>query len=294
MEGRKFFAALVTLVSFSGVTAEGTAALVFARGDRPLNANPPGLELGWSGACRRGGLSAVHLGEGWILSAAHVGMGTVLVGDEEFPPIAGSEVVFHDADGPASDLILFRVGGAPSGPRIPISSAPVATGDRVVLMGNGKVQAEPRSWRGRGGYRLGPSRGLLWGENLVVIDDHELELGSRLTRTFGVELDDFYALPSEAIAAAGDSGGPVFRNSEAGWELVGILVATSQAEGQPENSIFFGSLSFAADLSVYRDEINAARGAPAAGPCGRGFAEAACFVVAWPIWRRGLLRRFAA
>jgi hypothetical protein len=221
-------------------------------------------------------LSAVHLGDGWILTAAHVGLGSVRIGDEDFPPIPGSQVDFAGTSHRLPDLALFRVSGSPAGPRVRIASAPPRSGERVVLMGAGGVRGQRFTWRGLSGFGRAPSRGLQWGENRVAKAAHRLALGRYSTDAFAVEFDDFFRLPEEAIAVEGDSGGPVFRIGERGAELLGILVATSRAEAQPSGSVMFGALSFAADLSQYRDQIEAARVEDA--HCGGGFAEAALLV----------------
>ncbi|NNL85404.1 MAG: trypsin-like serine protease, partial [Myxococcales bacterium] len=216
------------LVALSLLVAVETAALVLAEGPAGRNRNRPHPELGWAGACTRGGLSAVHLGDGWILTAAHVGLGSVRIGDEDFPPIPGSEVDFAGTSHRLPDLALFRVAGTPAGPRLRIASLPPRSGERVVLMGAGGVRGERFTWRGLSGFKRAPSQGLQWGENRVAKESHRLVLGRYNTDAFAVEFDDFYRLPQEAIASEGDSGGPVFRIGARGAELLGILIATSR------------------------------------------------------------------
>lgn len=269
--GRAHWAAAFSLL----LTAEATA-LVLAEGPANRNRDRPHPVVGWSGACMRGGLSAVHLGEGWILTAAHVGPGSVRIGDEDFAPIPDSQVDLAGTSHRIPDLTLFRVSGSPAGPRIRIASAPPRSGERVVLMGAGGVRGERFAWGGLSGFRRARSRGLQWGENRVAKVAHRLTLERYVTTTFAVEFDDFYRLPEEAIAVEGDSGGPVFRIGEQGAELLGILVATSRGATQPSGSVVFGAHSFAADLTHYRDQIESAR--RGTGGCGRGFAQAALMV----------------
>ncbi len=233
---------------------------MFAEGAPGRNRELAPPSAGWLGACQRGGLSAVHLGEGWILTAAHVGVGTVLVADESFAPRPESRVLLTGArDNP--DLVMFRVDGTPAGRRLEIATEPLRSGESVLVFGAGGIRGGRLSWLGRQGFYRARSIGLQWGRNRVSKSAHRLRLGSYTTETFGIEFDDFFAVPEEAIAVEGDSGGPVFRHTEDGYELAGIFVATSQYEGQPESTVLFGATSFAADLTVYRERIDQVRGA---------------------------------
>ena len=69
--------------------------------------------------------------------------------------------------------------------------------------------------------------------------------------------DDVGATDFESHATKGDSGGGVFHNSGGEWKLSGIMISSSMPDGQPINVAVFGNLTVSADLSVYRDHINA-------------------------------------
>ena len=64
----------------------------------------------------------------------------------------------------------------------------------------------------------------------------------------------------EATAARGDSGGAVFsradpENPESHWVLSGILFSVGTRTGFPERASFYGDVTWAADLSFYKDQI---------------------------------------
>jgi hypothetical protein len=63
---------------------------------------------------------------------------------------------------------------------------------------------------------------------------------------------------SEAQGATGDSGGAVFIKNGSTWELAGVMIAVgpgSVEDGQPADTALYGNVTFAADLSQYRDQI---------------------------------------
>jgi hypothetical protein len=115
------------------------------------------------------------------------------------------------------------------------------------------------------------SRGIRWGTN--TIDGTEVfDMGS------SGEVDGFYTtfdqnLPArtsdEAQALRGDSGGAVFHYNGSNWELIGLMHAVGTFNDQQEADPYgtppnaadvavYGNLTYASDLSVYRDQITAA------------------------------------
>ena len=55
-----------------------------------------------------------------------------------------------------------------------------------------------------------------------------------------------------------DSGSALFIDNGSGWELAGTFVSVGTYNEQPggSNSVLFGNVSFALDLSIYAEEIN--------------------------------------
>ncbi len=86
----------------------------------------------------------------------------------------------------------------------------------------------------------------------------QLALGGRSTHAFSTEFtaqgDGRTAY--EAQAANGDSGGAVFVwDPEAGWALGGIMMAITTWAGQPSRAAISGNVTYAAELSAYREAI---------------------------------------
>jgi hypothetical protein len=105
-----------------------------------------------------------------------------------------------------------------------------------------------------------------WGTNRVTSTGVEVDptcgvtdpenSGCRPTQTFSMTFDSGLPTPHEARANSGDSGGPVFRKQGNSWYLTGIMVAIDSYVGQPSTGyVLYGTTTFAADLSVYRDQI---------------------------------------
>ena len=112
------------------------------------------------------GASGVYLGDGWVLTAAHVGAGNFLLNSLTYDEVAGSAVQLttfgSTVEGTVeptepADLTLFRVSGAPTLPSLPaltLATAPpiaygtslgggaFSNGSSVVIIGYGEGHGE--------------------------------------------------------------------------------------------------------------------------------------------------------
>jgi len=93
-----------------------------------------------------------------------------------------------------------------------------------------------------------------WGTNVISDPGVTASYGygdvSGFKATFDSDAGD-----NEAIGASGDSGGAVFYNDGTSWQLAGVILARTAYSGQPDSTSVFSNATFAADLSVYRDQI---------------------------------------
>ena len=114
-------------------------------------------------------MTAVYLGNGWVITARHVGAGDVVLGGVTHHGVAG-------VDGPARrrragrrcpDLIVFRIEPRPKLPSLRIRPTPPDVGDRVVLIGAGRDRGARTLWNGQPGWLWGPHSQLRWGTNRV-------------------------------------------------------------------------------------------------------------------------------
>jgi hypothetical protein len=251
----------VMLACFLTLALSGSAAgVVIDAVDGSGNVTAPSPDPGWSHVGTRGGLTVVHLGDGWMLTANHVGAGDVTVDGVVYPYVPGSGVRLSNPDGSPADLLLFEINPHPAVPQLPIVTTPPPLGTELILIGNGRNRGSATSWDPNGprpprpidGYDWASGRTLRWGRNHVVEYPPSPVLDTwSLSTSFdeGVSAD-------ESQAANGDSGGAVFAFDGSEWALAGILYAIGGYDGQPEEASLYGQLTYAADLSVYEDEIH--------------------------------------
>lgn len=242
-------------------------ALVFASPEtEPRETIPPDFPY-WEHVTQRryDSPSVVYLGNGFALTARHVGPGEIFLRGEIVPPVAGSRRTLLNANGTPADAMLFEV-DLPEGfadlPDLPIAKSPPAIGDEVLLIGFGRVREKvvevstdgPNefgfSWSERGQKR--------WGTNRISAYDENLYQGSWTTRAIATVFDppgDPDATEYEAQATVGDSGGAVFVKREGEWLLAGMMTSVTGYTRLPARTSMYGDTTYAADLSAYRDEI---------------------------------------
>jgi hypothetical protein len=265
----------LALLLVAGLIAAGSPtaslAVLIDNGDGAGNLSaPPGLPEWANVGSRLGGTSVIYIGDGWVLTARHVGAGIVLIGDQRYDPIAGSLVHFGDPDDPA-DLLAFRIQGNPELPDLPvleIARRKPLPGDDVILIGNGRNRAErveaiDERRRPVRGWRWGKNSSKRWGTNRVVSVPPVLRHVDSQTKSIATRFDHLYtgrATEYEAQPALGDSGGALFarRNRfdpESPWVLSGVIFSITQITNGSSTSTFYGDFSFSVDLASYREEL---------------------------------------
>jgi hypothetical protein len=266
LAGWRALAAFAPLLLAALLALPGRGVIIDS-GDGSGNTTAPPDDPGWAYLGRvASGLSAVYLGNGWVLSADHVLSGNVLVGGVLYPWVPGSRVtILHDATTPA-DLAVWRLDPSPSLPLLELrASAPVVSSE-AILAGNGLNRGAATSWMGIGGYLWGTGSALRWGTNRIASTGFDIVISPRKTRSFST---DFSAPPPggpdprcsagsacpEAQAAYGDSGGGVFLKSGGLWQLAGIMHSIGGYVGQPASTALYGNPTYSADLSFYRAQI---------------------------------------
>lgn len=240
-------------------------AVILARGDGSGNTHAPADDFGFANVGQLGE-TAVYVGNGWVITANHVREGAVTLGGVRYPAVPGSRQRLRNASGGvSSDVALFRLREPlPGLPTLAIRATPPEPGDPVVLVGNGPDRGEAVRFDGHDGWRWGSTRRLRWGTNRVHAVGLEVQAGvGDLTRAFSTRLSPVDPSEHEATVAVGDSGGGAFIKNGDAWELAGVLFAASTWDGQPAHTTLYGNVTFAADLSVYRDQILETIGPPA-------------------------------
>ena len=234
-----------------------------------------------------GGGSAIYLGNGWVMTAAHVAGGlpaSVTFGGNVYTTQPGTFNRLHD---PATlgnpvptvtDAVLFRLASDPGLPWLTFANSTPTVSSTVMMIGSGRQQlGSPTYWNvdviagpdndvwtelGSGvgaeaaGFKTSETRVTKWGVNEVTTTGIDLNYGAGPVSLFTTTFDDG-AFLQEAQAVIGDSGGAVFTNPGSGWQLSGMMLSVGLYENQPTGaqSAVLGNLTYSADISAYRSEI---------------------------------------
>jgi len=223
--------------------------------DGSANTRAPGDDPGWSHVGIRSGLTAIYLGDRWVLTARHVGPGHLRLGGRAWPSVPGSMVRLHNpgmGDKKRPDLILFRLTEQPTLPSLSLATRTPATGTEVLMIGHGLDRGPARTVPGSIGWQWGDQKTLRWGTNRVHRYVEALEVGNTVTHTFTTRFSLGDATQHEAQAVVGDSGGAVFVRSNDRWELAGVMLAATKTRN---GATIYGDETYIADLARYRSQI---------------------------------------
>jgi hypothetical protein len=269
------------------LTISSAGAIVIRNGNGTGNFTDPGFGLPFSNVGQVNGASGIYLGEGWVMTATHVGAGSFTVNGSTFA-LSGSGIQIG-----GGDVMLFRISGSPALPSLVIAAGAPVAGTPLVAVGFGRIENQfttwtintatnPDTWTSPGsdasGYTTSPTINRRYGQNAVSSTGTTFNIGSGVTNAFTFDFSDgTLSGPAStgslgqttiqpAMAQAGDSGGAVFiYNTVSGqWELAGLIGAIgifgsgATPDGQPLNTAVYGNLTFAADLSTYNAQIAAA------------------------------------
>ena len=255
-----FLALIVPLAA-----AAPAPAVIIDSGNGQGNVTAPAPDPGWGNVgIENNALSAVYLGNGWVLTANHAGANDVWFGGVLYPWVPGASVRLSNPDTTLADLVLFKLADPfPALPALSIRTTSPPEGTSLILIGHGRNRVEDSdTWVNPSpppplfsGYAWDLGSARRWGTNYVEnVNADFWEPFFDGTQLFGSEFEHTGGGHSthEAQAAVGDSGGAVFT----GTTLAGIMIGIISYTGQPAETAVFGNNTLAADLSVYRTEID--------------------------------------
>lgn len=239
--------------------APAVPAVIIDSGTGAGNVTAPSSDPGWDYVGTRGGLTAVYLGDGWVLTANHVGAGDLNLHGNAYPYVPGSEVRLSNPDNSLADLILFEVDPHPAMTPLEIVAATPPMNTELTVIGNGRNRGASTSWDPNGppppggieGYEWAAGKTLRWGRNHVEDMEPAPVLG---TWSFSSFFDPGVS-DEESQGATGDSGGAAFALEGSQWKLAGLVYAIGTFVDQPSQTSLYGNVTYYADLAVYRDEI---------------------------------------
>lgn len=197
-----------------------------------------------------GGASGIYLGNGWVITAGHVGAGNFTLNNTTYSMVVGSAVSLTLSAGVAgnptatiSDLTMFQISSNPGLSALSISNSQMAVGTPFVLIGYGTGNN---------------SRAESWGYNTVAENDVQVSVDG-----YPYYSEDFDSLASSGSGTGtvtsylqdGDSGGADFVYSNGVWILAGMNEAIDKST----------NTSYYVDLSSYSAEITSIMSAPEPG-----------------------------
>ncbi len=238
-------------------------AILIDSGNGTGNTSAPADDPGWSHVGLRGGLNAVYLGYGWVVTAAHVAPGPVAFGNTSYPHVPASYAVMNHSGTIQADLAVYRLDPYPYGlPALQIPTSPAPVGTDVVMIGIGRPRGPATQWMGSGGWQWLVGVAKRWGTNEIgaVIDTGppvnttDLVIGSLTTRSLVADFTQ-NAPGDEGIVTIGDSGGGFFVRDGSVWKLGGVSFALGTYAGQPADTSLYGNITYGADLSYYRAQV---------------------------------------
>lgn len=251
------------------------------------NTTAPVDDPGFANVGAVNGASAIYLGNRWVLTASHVGAGSVVLGGNTYT-VSGPVTQLTNMGTPGmsanTDMVLFQINTDPGLPALSIAAGSPAAGQSLVMIGNGANRNASRSyytvvqgpnpgddvWTSAGGpgpgvipmFEGSGGSAIRWGTNNVEAVNINASAGFGTVKSFFTFFnDDPIGRPDEAQGVLGDSGSAVFRKNGATWELLGMTHAVSTASGYdnipgfPSTSLPGESTTYMADLSFYRNQI---------------------------------------
>jgi len=253
--------------------ASNATAVLIAGPDGSTNTTPPNPDPGFFHVGKIGTLSGTYLRNGWVLTANHVGLGSIILEGITYEPVPGSDVRFTNGGGPDPDLIAFKLRKDPPMPDLFIGPNPVSLGDELIMVGNGDFRGAATTWTSPSGppfksfdgwFHASPHH-LRWGTNEIDGIHQSVSIGGdSTTESFFTTFDDLNGPETndpEAQAVVGDSGGAALYWNGAAGELVGIIYARGSLNPdqstQPFDRALYENISVMVDLEFYRSQIDA-------------------------------------
>ena len=242
-----------TATSFAIVDANSTT-----------NTSDPGGGVPWANVGSVNGGSGTYLGNGWVLTAAHVGAGPIAFDSGTFQPV-GRVIRLSNPDTSLADILLYHLILTPGLTGSVVSSSTPAIGSLVDLVGYGRIRGSAEQ---SFSTEYGPKSGFYWSPNGTKSYGRNLIQTGVTTRTLlGVGSFRGFILdftPPDAQVATGDSGGAVFYKNSATWELAGMIEALASFV-YPLPASVYGDESWIMDLPTYKTQIDALVSSTAGG-----------------------------
>lgn len=247
--------ATALVVTFAWMAVAPSSAVILASPDGTENTSLTSV-AGWNHVGQVNGASGTYLGNGWVITADHVGPGDFTLDGVTYPFLPGSEQSFDNGGGSSvPDLLMFQIGPYPALPPLALRQTPPVLNEFILMVGAGSDRGAATTFVPGGGQPLdgwfwAGTKTKRWGSNEIDSFPPGLVLG---TVSMATIFDDDEG-PFESQGSDGDSGGAVFKII-GGEELVGIMYAIGPVPGQPLDATLYTNATFSARIDFYYDQI---------------------------------------
>lgn len=258
------------LIVFLLVPAFSQAVFIGTESPNSNTSQPTG-DQGWSsmGIYNTGG--AVYLGDGWFITAGHLGTGgsTVNFDSVNYAIDSTSWRNITNSDGSNADIRLFQLSepSSLSASGSAVNTAALSLNDSLTMIGYGRDVSSISQQGQTIKYYEGTVSQMKWGSNQISGFQSGYTGAGYTSEIFETTLGS-----GTAQALDKDSGGGVFIHDDVSdqYLLAGIMVGALRY--QDANGIYAlssptaqNSETYSVDLSVYSDQINQAIPEPTTG-----------------------------
>lgn len=284
---------------FAIIILEMPLSAIYTTAPNFVDVNPS--DVGFSHVGQVNGSTGVYIGNGWVLTANHVGAADFTLGGVTYDY---NGVDSHQIGG--VDLRLFRLASAPALNSLTLASSSPTVDELVVMIGAGRsaqsntptlwyVDTDPADWvwntssfteadAGFSGFTTSATRAVRWGTNLIDSVQYNANYqGYSPTNLLVTDFDSSGATSYEAQAVTNDSGGGLFTVNNGNLELSGTIVRVGTFDSQPggASTAIFNNITQSIDLAQYVPEINSYLLMPVPEPAAYGLCLALvslCFI----------------
>ncbi|MDP9290943.1 MAG: PEP-CTERM sorting domain-containing protein [Verrucomicrobiota bacterium] len=260
-----------TEMRFAGISAIllffAATAFAVVDANSTTNTSDPNDGSPWANVGSVNGASGEYLGNGWVLTAYHVGAGTITFDSGAFA-WDGQQIRLTNADNTRTDLLLFHLTIAPNLAALSLSSSTPTAGSIVDMEGYGRIRgSDEKTYSTASGTYMGfdwsAAGAKSWGTNTIDSGGvTTINQGFGPVHVFSMDFSKTPQTLNEGEGALGDSGGAVFSFNGTTLELAGMMDAIGTFPNQPANTAVYGNETYAADITYYRNQIATVTGIP--------------------------------
>jgi autotransporter-associated beta strand protein len=205
------------------------------------------------------GASGEYLGNGWVLTAYHVGVGSITLDSGTYQPDGRVIRLTNPADGSPTDMLLYHLILNPAAlSSLALSATTPVFNSSVDMQGFGHIRGSAQKTYGAyTGYDWSAGTIKSYGTNRVASGGvvTQADLGYGALRVFAVNFSQS-GTANEGQGSIGDSGGAIFyKRNGTTWELAGMIDSIGSYV-YPSSASVFGDVTYSGDIATYNSQIS--------------------------------------